>query len=273
MDLKEIIEQVEKFIPLKYRKNFYKNIQNLTIEYIGVKDLNCEYDETINENIGEYDYETNTIIINLNAINNAVATAQHKEESYKELLKHTVIHELLHMSSTCYKKNKPIYNGFGDIKMGKYEKTVEHQGLTEGYTELLTSTIEKRDITFIKNNPYKIQIMFSKQIEMLIGKENMEEAYFNESNIKLIHRKLKNINAGSTPIELLELISYVLEQQKLGFMPYDEITYIQQQLTELFKRKMLNNKLSLKEVCEFEQYIVDDNIYDLEQRTSKAYKK
>lgn len=273
MNLKEIIEQVEKFIPLKNRKNFYKNIQNLTIEYVGIKDLDCEYNETQNENIGEYDYETNTIIINLNAINNAVATSQHKEESYRELLKHTVIHELLHMASTCYKKNKPIYNGFGDIIIGKYEKTVEHQGLTEGYTELLTSIIEKRNIEFLKNNPYKIQMMFSKQIEILIGKENMEEAYFNDSNIKLIHRKLKNINSALAPIELLELISYVLEQQKLGFIPYDEINFIQQQLIELFKRKMLNNKLSLKEVCEFEQYIVDDNIYDLEQRTSKVYKK
>lgn len=260
MNIQNIIKEVEQFIPFNYKKNFYKNIQNLTIEYIGIKDLNCEYNEEINEGVGEYDYNNNKIIINLDAISNAVAQSKHKEESYEELLKHTLIHELLHMASTCYKRRKPIWNGFDEINSN--EEYIEQKGLTEGYTELLTSAIDQKDTIFLKNHPYAFQILFAKQIEIIIGKEIMLDAYFNDSNIKLIQKKLKNINSSIAVDELLELITDILTEQQRGSIPYDEITYIQNELIKLFKTRMLKNKLTFEEVCEFERYIIDEDVFE-----------
>lgn len=270
MKLQEIIKQVDQFIPFEYKKNFYKNIQNLTIEYIGTKNLNYIYNEDYNEDIGEYNWETNTIIINLDVINNTVANAKNKNEAYEELLTHTLIHELLHMASTSYKKNKPIWNGFGDIKTTTYDKTIEHIGLTEGYTELLTSAINQKDTIFLKNHPFAYQILFAKQIEILIGKKNMYEAYFNDSGIKLIYRKLKNIDEKLPMREILKLITDILEKQKEGQSVYDEVIYIQNELLELLHKRVLNNELSIKKINEFKQYVINSELLESE-KCNNAY--
>lgn len=271
MDIKKIIEQVEKFIPFNLRKNFYKNLKNLTIEYIGTVDLNCAYNEEFNGSLSAYDYKTNTIEVNLNAINNAVANVEkNKKQKYEELFRHALIHELLHMASTNYKKLKPTKTGLGYIDACNEDITLI--GITEGYTELLASEIEKENITFLKNNPYVYQILLSKQIEIIVGKSVMTESYFTESADKLIKKRLKKINSDLPVETLLELISSTLYEQYDEDSLYFILCEIQKKLKELCKIKYLNQELSDKELEEFKSYIIDKNLYYIDKNAAELVK-
>lgn len=276
MDIRNIIDKVEKFIPFNFRKNFYKNLKNLTIEYIGTIDLNCTYNEDFNESLSEYDYTTNTIRVNLNAINNAVTNIEeNKEQKYEELFRHALIHELLHMASTNYKKLKPTKTGLGYIDT--YSEYATLVGITEGYTELLASEIEKENITFLKNNPYVYQILLSKQIEIIVGKDIMTESYFDEAADKLIKKKLKKINPDLPVNTLLVAISNTLNGAYDEDSLYFVLCELQKKLRELCEIKYLNQELSDDQLEEFERYIIDEELYYSEKNADvlleKTYKK
>ena len=245
MELRKTIDDVRNFIPFNLRGNFDKNSRYLKIEFIESKSINTEYNETV-----EYNFETNTIYLNKKTIQNI----QSKEEK-EEKLRHSLIKGLLLMSSTNYKRNKAINIGFGSIErygLFKEFNTVSNIGLTAGYTELIACTIEERNIEYIKNHPLALQILFSKQIEMIVGENVMQEAYFKENKNK-IEKTLSKIDSEISGIDLLENITNVLYKKAQGIDYIDEVIDIQKKLKILFKKTKHNEKT--KE--EFEKYTID----------------
>ena len=241
MNIQDLFRRVEQFIPFKYRKNFYKNIKNLTIEYIGIKDVNNIHQNKKSDRKVEYNYQTNTIVINLNIISNEAFVSENKEQTYNILLDQAMIYGLLQMASTTYKKNKPIKNGFDEINPTSDE--INHTGLTEGYTELLANTISVSD----NEKPH---VSFAKQIELILGRETMYEAYFDELGIKSIQKKLQMIDEYISIKDLLELITYIYKNEDKE--TDDEINYIQEQLTNLFEKQSRKKDTSIERIVEFE---------------------
>lgn len=120
-------------------------------------------------------------------------------DQYDEKLAQVVTHELLHLSST-YKKGPIVLCGFS--------QTIDRRistghGLNEGYTEVINSRYfcsKKRKIA------YPLQYVIALGIEEIIGREKMEQLYFNADlnglvaelsnyvELKSIHKLLKIID-------------------------------------------------------------------------------
>ena len=126
---------------------------------------------------------------------------------------HTTSHELMHVSSS-YKlvKNKTIvnYSGFGRIVIDKKNRTFNkyNHALTEGYTELLNIRYfgmpEDEDVSYI------LLVNIAYLLEILIGRKNMEEAYFT-ADLELIYKKLSKVDTKENIDNLLLTMDKILE--------------------------------------------------------------
>ena len=165
---------------------FYENINRLNITHsYFLKDylLHNQYIA------GEYLPSSNTIKIN------------------KSKSDGTIFHELLHMSSSYCSNNDMIHSGFSikSLTNNLYNIGI---GLTEGYTEVL------RDRYFHSDNErtfYEWQQTFSLLTECIVGKDKMENFYFN-ADLKGFLNELSKYN---DPIDVINFLKAV-----------DDVTYI-----------------------------------------------
>lgn len=98
----------------------------------------------------------------------------------------SIYHELMHMAS-YYKSDEGIH--MGGFRQSKIFTIEIGRGLNEGYTELLT-----RRYFFDQDNDeaYNVLVDFAKSIENIIGKDKMEELYFNADLYNLKENIIKD---------------------------------------------------------------------------------
>lgn len=89
----------------------------------------------------------------------------------------TLFHELLHMASTTI-KNGVVYSGFAQVK-NLYRIGI---GLNEGYTQLLTERLDETS----NMQTYEDEVRIAYSLEKIIGKDKMQELYFNTNLTGLI---------------------------------------------------------------------------------------
>ncbi len=244
MELRKTINDVRDYIPANLRGNFDRNSKHLTIEFIE-ETVNQEYNQPV-----VYNFDTNTIYLNKN-----IMTRQESDDKSK----HSLIKGLLLMSSTNYKKNKALDIGFGLIQrfgVFKGQNTISNIGLTTGYTELMACIIEGKNVECIKNYPLAL---FSKQIELIVGKEAMQEAYFKE-NKGQIEKILSKIDGKIDSHNLLESITNISQMQGIEYEI--EAQDIQNKLEILFNQTDNCNKLK----DEFKKYLIN---YEPHQKTKR----
>jgi len=142
----------------------------------------------------------------------------------------TIDHELFHASSTFYRKEDGmIFSGFNQI-LGI--KNIGN-GINEGYTQLLTERYfgENKDIL----PAYKYEKLIAEKLEMIIGKEKMEQLYFSANLYGLVQ----------------ELAQYEDENTVLNFI--NDLDFLSEQLPENHflqsEKNMLNSRL--KRVYQF----------------------
>ena len=99
-----------------------------------------------------------------------------------------VYHELLHAASTYYdEKNELFYSGFAYVKDNK---NLVGEGITEGYVELVSGRDCGND-RVIKdlngslndlstNSPYVYNNVLARQLEIIVGKEELESMFFKD---------------------------------------------------------------------------------------------
>lgn len=222
MKYEEIIKKIENIIPPipELQKNFLKNIQHgFKIEYMCCENIQTE--------IYEYDYNTNTVIINLYLIN----SLSKNQEEINNLINYALLCGLLQMSSTYSKRQIPKTCGFGSIYKKVHTERLEYIKLTKGYTELLASEIEQRNLEENSNNTI---IMILKQLELIVGRNTMLEIYFGNEKNKL-EQKLKKIYPELPVKEFLELIETIEQNEE---EKENKIEYIQNMLKTLFEQKL-----------------------------------
>lgn len=119
---------------------------------------------------GRYDAKLNKIKIDKEKL--------HKSNNiFSEYKRSVLSHELIHMATT-YKKGIITMVGFDQEIASKYRKGT---GLNEGYTELINQRYFSTT-TPVKNGTrisYPNEQWIAYGIEMLVGKEKMEELFFN----------------------------------------------------------------------------------------------
>ena len=174
------IEKLNKMFSRSNLKNFYNNINSLKIgtNPIGHIDGIEAY----------YKPENNTIYFCRNGYNIEI-----------------VFHELLHMASTIC-KNGMVYCGFSQKK--KYSRKVIGAGLTEGYTQLLTRRMYKDTYEY----RYYTEVEIAKIIETIIGKEKMENLYFN-ANLKWLVEELSKYSDEQETLKFIKRLDFITKYE------------------------------------------------------------
>lgn len=245
MEYEEIIRKIKNLTSPdpELQKNFLKNINGLTIEY------NCN-EGTSNE-IYEYNYNSNTVTINLYVITNIAKN----QKEINDMINYALLCGLLQMSSTNYKRQIPQSCGFGKIIKKVHTEQFEYSTLTKAYTKLLASEIEQKPI---EENQDNNTIIISKLLELIVGREIMLKAFFgNEEN--MLEKKLKKIDSELPIKDFLELITSVQQNSS------EEIQYIKETLKRLFEKKLNQIKIEQEEKLqpeknEFQQIITQTSV-------------
>lgn len=136
-----------------YLINFYNNINNLSV-------IKSTEPYSI---VSTYDAISNTIEIVINS---------------------TIYHELFHMASTKYIGNIS-YSGFSQLDINTENSDIG-TAINEGYTQLLAERYFKK----AKAGGYKYEQSISKSLEVVIGKEKMENLYL-DANLPGLIEELK----------------------------------------------------------------------------------
>lgn len=190
IDFKEyiltILEALESIIPEKYRENLYRNIKKLEIDFHSKSDTNSLYE-------GEYNIKNNKIKIYESFIQetwNKIPQDEKSEETYNCMFLCSVVHELLHMTSSKYDpENETLSCGF-DNKPYKKESD-KNRGLTEGFTELIAFQMSGNP--YERLSAYMVQALLANQLRTIIGNEVMIESYFGNLGIKQMEDELQEI--------------------------------------------------------------------------------
>ncbi len=175
----EAIIKITKNIQEDNLKNFYNNINELNIV------IKPTY--SINGTRAYYKPENNTIYLSRSA--------------YEREDLETIIHELLHMASTIC-KNGMVYCGFSQKK--KNSRKVIGASLTEGYTQLLTQRIYK----YSSGYRYSTEVEIAKCLETIIGRERMENLYFN-ANLKGLIEELAKYNSEQEALKFIKRVDFI----------------------------------------------------------------
>ncbi len=143
-------------------------------------------------------------------------------------------HELLHMASSIYDDNNKI--GFCGFCQFNYKtKSCIGRALNEGYTEVLHNRYFKN--SNITSHSYKVCEFFASMLEIIIGKEKMQSAYFN-ANLNELIIELEKYDSLENIIKFIKSLDFFLKYEVIKhsiiFLP-------------IFKTKLNNNlKESLK---------------------------
>jgi hypothetical protein len=178
----EFIAKMKENYPESCLKKFYNNINTLKIKrdlFSILMNATAHYEEPINTifiyNLLPYYY-----------------------------IKENLFHELLHVASTIYK--------IGLICSGFCQKTFNHkigEGLTEGYTQLLT----ERLCEGVKLKTYKEEVRIATNLEEVIGIDKMQDLYFNANLPGLINEIAKYSSKEEATIFIMK-IDYVHKNDK-----------------------------------------------------------
>lgn len=274
---KYMLECIENIIPVEYRSNFYKNLMTLEIE-IGIEyvPLNNEKQDEIKD-LGGYDIRHNKITIykhTLDNLNEYAQTTNNKNETFGREINRIIIHELLHMASSFFEKEKNrIVCGFRDTHSENLN------GLTEGFTELLSMMFVPGTLEI--NSGYYLHALLSKQLLFLVGFDTMIKSYFGLHNSREIEKELNKIEENqSFSAGLIHNIENSFNVLSLGDTPQTFLGSAQNLMIYYFEQKMLKaieektmTKEEIKEyLVNFEQSLITPYILKMNNKKVENYK-
>lgn len=163
-----------------------------------------------------------------------VKTSKDIPEFIKLRNEDTINHELLHMSSRK-KQGDTIYCGF-HINDPKFSFGY---GLNEGYTEHLNIKYFS-DMIAVKSYPK--EMILAAGIEKIIGKEKMEQLYF-ESDIPSLINELEKYTTRENAISILYQMDILSESHEIKKV--NIFLQVKEQIATIIEKKDGNNDFSL----------------------------
>ena len=215
-----ILRNIEITIPEDSRENLYANLRGVRLEITDDPSF-FKKGEYI---VGQYRKKSNTLCLNKSVLAamfdsmNRAESLQEREEIEDEILMN-LYHELLHMASTTRDEETNYYvSGFQHIERyenGEVMHVEEFEGMTEGFTELLT-LLAFGKTKLGTTSLYGKQIDRMDSITNLVDIETMKKAFFNNrSGMKLIDEKLGAIDGNKSHLPLYEDIEQEFIMEKL----------------------------------------------------------
>lgn len=182
---------------LKFEKELIKNINN--------EDLNMLYNnlKTLKSKGSIFFLQ----YLQLRFIGGYYSAKKNKVNILHFIKDEVINHELLHMASSTYDENQKIsYSGF--CQFNNKSKSCIGRALNEGYTELLNDRYF--DGCNIVAPSYNVCKFFATKLEEIIGKEEMQSAYFNANLPKLI-MELEKYDSQKNIIKFIKSLDYFLK--------------------------------------------------------------
>lgn len=242
-----LLNWLEDYIPIEHRQTFYDNLSTLTLmhnfnlissDYFVSHDSHFSQSNNLDISIGGYNSKTNNIEISPQGLWHLWKVAQttdNPNEYYFRQYMQTLLHELIHMSSTKFNKEGGIaLSGFD--KYPSQDIKEQNVGLNEGYTELIAmaGVPGTEDIV----SPYFIECALINQLIQIIGIDALQESYFGNKGTELLESELcKLINDKEKAFELFRSIevNYQLgngseKQNILGNIQLTMLDYLEKKL-------------------------------------------
>lgn len=195
-NLMGVLKNIENTIPEESRENFYKNLETFRLSFDVNNGSSCSVDSTVINLDGKLAW----------LVENGV---KGEMVNYEDELISEMYHEFLHLSSLTLAidwENQQVrgvggFSPVGIYEEGYIEKGEKYNGLTEGFTQLLT--VEN---TGIKNTTnYDQQMNSAKKLINIVGMETVKKAYFdNRNGMKEIKDKLAEQSISPEFIDELE---------------------------------------------------------------------
>lgn len=114
-------------------------------------------------------------------------------------INHILAHELLHASTSSGARNRR-YSGFCQCMLEIKKLKILGNGINEGYTELLT-----RRLFGYEHTSYNYEVAVAEMVELIVGKEKMQDLYFNLDLNGLINALGKYSDKNKTKQFILNL--------------------------------------------------------------------
>ena len=218
-DFNSLINMIKKRFPcLKINE---ENTETLLIE-----DMSLEQFQRTGF-VGIYEDNKNRIGIFTNKRNDGSKVFD--VEITEEELINTLVHELIHASTTRKGEDGLVYQGI-NIRQGKEDSILV--ALNEGITQMITD-----DVLNEESDAYPFLKCFAKQLGCIIGKEKLYE-YYSTNNINGLVNEINSIYGEDIATELIYEI-YLFSKVESGLIN-DNGSFlgdtIQSQLIELYKR-------------------------------------
>ena len=177
---------------------------------------------------------------------------KNKIELIKYFKNSSINHELFHMATSFYDKNKKLeFCGFAQINLSKKEYI--GCGLNEGYTELLSNRYFNEQIKF-KAYSYQVCTFFASKLEEIVGKEKMEKLYMT-ADLYELYKYLNNFDDSCNIVTFIVVLDWMIKKVSYTNSKKYEKFY---QLIECYlakwyilkKKKELEHKIINKETFE-----------------------
>lgn len=245
-----LLNWLENHIPMEHRQTFYNNLSTLTLmhnfdlissDFFVSHDSHFSQDKDIDTSIGGYNSKSNSIEIRpqgLWRLWKLAQTTDNPNEYYFRQYMQTLLHELIHMSSTKFDiENNIALSGFDKYPSQNIRE--QNVGLNEGYTELIAmaGVPGTEDIV----SPYFIECCLISQLIQVIGIDALQESYFGNNGTELLESELcKLINNKEKAFELFRKIevNYQLgntceKQNILGNIQLTMLDYLEKKIETL----------------------------------------
>lgn len=201
-----------------FSKNHHNSSNNL---YRNLVTVNIKFDDKM-KSLAKYSLEIDENVL-----------------TYRE--KKSIYHEILHMASSYNDyENEVYYRGF--FQHNENKKVTIGEGLNEGYTELLSNRDINNDnytsYSEIEDNyiiAYPISQALAHQLEIIIGKSEMEKMYFDNDLRGLVERI---IGYGKTEKETFQFLKQ-----------FDISTVITKTSPKIVTNQVMKAQNFLKDIC------------------------
>lgn len=209
-EIKDLIQQLEKNIPKEYLYNLYNNLRTVQVEkqlsllLLGIK--------------GKYDSKNNILSYSLISC---------------------VEHELIHLASSYYDKDKNIWqSGF----LNYSNNLVFAKAFNEGYTDLTARRIFNKKTKF-----YDEEVKIVEKFEQLFDKGKLQKYYFNNDVVALINTLCKYMKREEA-IKLLITFDLGFDLKKQANLIYKVIyASLESKLSDIYKQYHENPKQIVKQ--------------------------
>lgn len=255
-----ILKNIEMTIPEDSRENLYANLRGVRLDLSDDPSLFKENEYVV----GRYIKKSNTLCLNKSVLAGMFINMD-RAESLKEMqeiedeILMTLYHELVHMASTTRDEETNYYvSGFQHTERyedGEVIYEEEFEGMTEGFTELLTLLAfgkTKSDTTSL----YGKQISRMDTMTDIVDMERMKRAFFNNRNgMQPIEERLEAIDGKKSHLTLYEDIEREFITEKLYRLDKSADTTYGENLAVRISEQLLNlhnakGRISLSQIEE-----------------------